>query len=295
MNDHRIGVKNMTSGLRITYRFTYDQLVRFLEEISRSPPVSVREMKNWNRDRWVFAHDAALVKEDRGVIVLSGLGEDFLKQDKNGRQAIFRSILLRIDQFVSIWSKVEARAIEQNDKVTKEDIRLAVVELTGTVSPKMAKIYRSRITNWAKNAGLLSRVPGERTASYRVRGAHSFGPMVSVKVGPAEQDIKHRRWDEETAPASGVRLGEINIVVCDLLTDPDDRRLLEELVLLTAKWKHKEPETEISELDKKIIINELTAATAIGGLRAFQMVAQTLKIIRRERLRQRTISEFQQS
>jgi len=285
-------VKNMTSGQRITYRFTFNQLKNFLAEISQTPAKSVKEMKNWNHDRWVFARDAGFVKEEQGLVVLTKLGEDFLNADKSGREALFRAVILGIEQFASIWSKVEAKSIENEGKVSKEDIKIIVTEATGTESQKMAGIYRSRITNWAKNAGLLHRVPGQRKAAYKIRETHPFGPMVAVKMQPTEIAERKRQMEEPSRYASVSFLNQINLVVCDILTDPSDKSLQDELALLTAKWKHIGSDPEIGLTDKKLIINELTAALEMANQRGFQMVAETLKIVRREKLPQKKLAEF---
>lgn len=176
--------------------------------------------------------------------------------------------------------------------IGKKDLERIIKAVLGTTSDRMATIYAGRIANWARNADLMTRTAGMRAATYKIRTSSHFGDMISV-VNTIDAKNTIPIATKESVPEScPTILREIYVVLNDILIEPEDVRLQDELRLLASKWKHQEYGDEISPKDKELLLNDIELAIEIKQLRAFQAVAKALRIIRKERGQQKDLSQF---
>ena len=270
---------------------TYKPFVRYMRELAERPIRQVKDMKGSRYDSWLFARDSSLVQVDQGYVELTKLGSDFAQSDDERRRAIFRSIVLRNDQFSAIWSKVESAAVRQNNSIAKSQILQFVKEVTGTSSSKMSDIYTNRFVNWAKYAGLLRKLPGTRPATYKIKERSKFGEIASVGGEEIEAPLRETR---QVVPVLEIEnyLSQAYILVSDLLLDPDDLTHQNDLRVLMAKWEQDQKPSEVPADLRRIVVNEINYALEKKDLDAYRMTAKTLKIMRSMRSHRKTLEEF---
>ena len=285
----RPGVKNEAQGTEreakmlrpgITYNnVSIGGIAALLERLSIVPR-AVDELSAEDREIAIFAKDADLMTEKSDKYSLTRAGEGFLKANQNDRRATFRSMLFQIEQFARVWTEIVIRGHAKGDLVTTKEIRNIIRHSSQSELRKgTLGVYSSRVTNWAADAGMLEREPGKGRGHYRIvdRSQPPEGQTTTIQL---DEGVT---IEKVSIPRDFIDyLREINLAVYDLVKNPEDKRLVDEVLEYAKTWKSDTRESGVTETEKKIILNEIDSAFEESGLRRIQILAENLTTVRRK-------------
>jgi len=275
------------SGVRKPYRTSFDRVIELLETALREPSKPISHLTGAQYQAWLFGKELGFLERVGRGIALTGPGMRFLKGDHETQRRLFQSRLERIPTFSNIWNGIQQWSLEYRKEIPRTSIVQIIGSITGVTSQTMLGIYTASILNWATSAGMLERLPGVRSGVYRVVPTAKFGDIA------AEQSSSQIEFPRIVDSTVGDYLDRISLLVYDVLHEPAEKERYSEELRQALSRLAKDPRVaSVADINRSIIVNELNYALEVGQQRAFELVAETLRIVRRERTSQRTIADF---
>jgi len=273
------------SDVKRPYRTTYEQMCKLISRVSTPPEVTISELKGARYQAWLLAKELGLLERRGRAIGLTGSGKKFLDSDMDTRRRILRVRLGQVESFSSIWSRITSKDSGNDRELPKSDIAQIVSELTDAKPGSLLDQYTANILNLAANANLIERKSG-RTGVYNVYRSEKFGDIASepatVEKKEVIRDVSHPDL-----------LDRISLLVYDVIhRDSEKDKHIAEIRQLVINWGQAPWAGDISDVEKRIVLNELNHALSVGTRDSFRMVAETLAILRGERSKQRNLSDF---
>jgi hypothetical protein len=274
---------------RKPYRTSYERLVEVMQRVDTPPGIRISQLKGATYNAWLLGKELGFIERRGRMIVLTGLGRKFLDSNLENRKRLFRSGLERVPAFSSIWNRILGKGgAESEFEIKRETIVQVISEVTGTTSENMLELYTVAILNLAASAGLVIRLPHKREGVYRVLAPVKYGDIT------AESGLDQPSPPKAVEVAVGTDyLDKVSLLVYDILRRSGERdRHMADLGQVLMRWSQNPRAGSVTDVERRIIVNELNYALETRDMKAFDMVAETLGIIRGEK-RQKRLVEFE--
>jgi hypothetical protein len=274
---------------RKPHRTTYERLLEFMRALSSGTTKSIPDLSAAEYQNWLFGKELGFLERRDRAVELTSLGEKLLSYGSDDeRRRLFKTRLERAPSFSRIWNAILQWSYEYKPEIPRAEMLRLVQEVTRPKAKVMLEIYTSSILNWATNARLIERIRGARSGVYKVLRQAEFGAITEKMLTEAPSSEK------AVAPSIGADyLDKVSLLVYDVIHRPGDAEsYLAELRRITASWIQNPPGAGLSDDQRRIVLNELNYILEVGGKRAFEMLAETLAIIRGEKTRQMKFVEY---
>ncbi len=269
------------------HRTTYDRLVEFLEVVSSGNEPSISNLSAAGYQNWRFGKELGFLESRDHTIHLTPLGERLLGASPEDRRKLFRSRLELAPSFSAIWNAILQWGTQHTSEIPRAEVARIVGEITQPKKEVMLNIYTWTILNWAISARLMEGAHGVKSETYRVIGP---GELESPTDSRALRSVRDEEVHE--SPTADF-LDKASLLVYDVIHRPgNSSAYLADLRRLSTKWIQSPATSGLSDDQKRIVLNELNYALETGGMRAFEMLAETLAILRGEKSRQMRIVEY---